>query len=195
MGDTAAARRTVDRLTRISPSEPEPWFLAGRAALEDGNEPEAIRDWRNCLLSSSRFLPKILAALNKQLIDSPKDRNDLFGQDPVLLKKAAEVAFETKLFELEKPLLEDAATILARGDRTPEQDWMLGKIYAKLDDDNKALDAMRRAWQAKPRQFDWGIELAERLEDAGQLKEAREVIIAVQSLMPNPASRFRSGSC
>ncbi|HEX3316046.1 MAG TPA: O-antigen ligase family protein, partial [Gemmataceae bacterium] len=65
VGDTAAARRTVDRLTHISPSEPEPWFLAGRSALKDGDESEAIRDWRNCLLGSSRFLPEILVALNK----------------------------------------------------------------------------------------------------------------------------------
>jgi tetratricopeptide (TPR) repeat protein len=192
VGDTAAARRTVDRLTHISPSEPEPWFLAGRSALKDGDESEAIRDWRNCLLGSSRFLPEILVALNKDLIDSPKVRNDLFGQDPVLLKKAADVAVDEtlklKLYDLEEPLLTDAAAILSRRDRTPELDWLLGQIHARLGKNDKANEAMQRAWQAKPRQFAWGNKLADRLEDAGKLKEAQTVIVTMQSLMPNPSS-------
>ena len=196
VGNKEAARRTVERLRRISPSEPEPWFLAGRTAFEEGDEKEAIRDWGNSLLGSPRFLPEILVAMHKQLIDSPKVRNDLFGQDPVLLKNAADLTVDeklnqdrkVKLDDLEPYLLKDAAAILSRRDRTPEQDWVLGEMYKRLGDDKNEIEAKRRAWQVNPRRFDWGTQLAERLEDAHQLKEAQTVIVTIQSLMPNPAS-------
>jgi tetratricopeptide (TPR) repeat protein len=192
VGDKAAAQRTVARLIRISPSEPEPWYLAGRAAFDADDKDEAIRDWRNCLKATPRFLPEILAAMKekKSWLESPKIRSELFSEDPALLKQAADTAVEKKMAGLEKPLLEDAAAILARSDRSPEQDWMLGKIYLKLDDNGKAIDAMRRAWKARPRQFAWGKELTEQLVDAEQFDEAFNTCRAVQSTNPGSAAQL-----
>jgi O-antigen ligase/tetratricopeptide (TPR) repeat protein len=191
-GKKDAARRTVDRLLRISPSEPEPWFLAGKAALEEGNEPEAIRDWRNCIRANPRFLPSILAATNDRLIDDPKLRNELFALDPALLKRGADIAFDAGLFDLERPLLEDAATILSREqNRTPEREWMLGEVSKKLGRRDEAIKAMRIAWEARREQTDWGAKFAEQLSDGGdaaELKEALIVVRIVRSKMPNPQS-------
>ena len=184
VGDTAAARRTVDRLLRISPSEPYPWYLAGRSALDAHDEPKAIAYWRNCLRASPRYLPEILQALNNRL--TPEIRSELFSEDPALLMKAAEVAETKELFDLKKPLLEGVVAILSRRNRSPEQDWMLGKTYEKLGEDNKANSAMRQAWEAQPRNTRWGADLAQRLFDANQFKEALTVATTTQSLMSNP---------
>jgi len=195
-GDPAAARRTVDRLLRISPSEPGPWYLAGRSALDAKKEQEAIDCWRNCLRCSSRYLPQILAAMSDRIAESPKVREELFSEDPNLMTKAAELTEDADvakvvkkdLFELKKPLLESVVKILSRGTRSPEQNWLLGKTYEKLDEPAKAIDAMRPAWEAHRENTRWAKEFAELLYNEKKFEEARTVCETTRTLTRDTAT-------
>src|SRR5262249_21351635 len=151
---------------------------------------EAVRDWRNCLRANPRYLSEIIVALGDRLANKDEGpmRRELFAEDPTLLKKAADVAIQAPLdlVEVQERLLADGAAVLSVKSRTPEEDWLLGVVDAKLDKDELALDAMNKATEARHRRTDWGIEFAKRLLNAGKADEAMRVARRTQALMANP---------
>jgi O-antigen ligase/tetratricopeptide (TPR) repeat protein len=170
-GDRRQEAAALERLRRLAPCDPGPWYAAGKQALADGDRAEGCRCWRNALLGGPTFLDAIVRSVPAALsIEELLDQ--VLPPDPALIVAAVDALAQTGLAASdEQRLLRAARDRLIEG---PSEDHLLrARVCARLDDVAAACSAYEAVLADRPRSAELRLEFSAFLHRVGQDAEAR----------------------
>jgi O-antigen ligase len=176
----------LERVKRLAPDEPEPWYLCGVQELFDGQADRAWGSWRRSLELSNVRLPEILGGVAQ----SPDPRSLLDRVLPeradLWLAAADRLYPEPDAAEKRRPLLEKALALLEDSSAAPTGDDLHQRavLCASLGRPADALVAYEQALGRKPDQVSWRLEFAGLLRDRGRLRDSRRELLTILEDQP-----------
>jgi tetratricopeptide (TPR) repeat protein len=179
-------RSYLARAKRLRPADTDVWYIAGLEELQQGDQQEAWRSWRQALRCSKRYLPDIVARSMARLSPAELVAQVLPANAEQLAAAAVQVFPDPADASKRRVFLEPALALLA----TPRDaaTWHLkGRLHDLLGQPEDALAAYRAALSRAPRQTDWRYEYAQLLYEHGRLQPAREELIILLDQDPNHA--------
>lgn len=182
----------LDRLLRLSPSEPAPWFAAGRLALRRGERAEACRCWRNALMGGSQYLAEIAKTVPDTL-SAAEFLEQVLPPNPALIVAALDAVRSGSLTTAdERRYLRAALLLLAENaaEWTAEDHLLAARVHVRLDEVAAAQQEYQAALAQRPRSGDWRLEFCGFLHRAGLYTDARrELLLLMQQEPGNQAAR------
>ena len=173
VGDPAEQQLDIRRAQRTAPGQPQVFFQGGLLEWQARQADEALDSWRQCLLLSEAYLPRILELAAAVLPQAGTIERLFPAQPQLLIKLACEVYAAEKDAEVKKALIQRAAALVREG-RFPEDEthYLQGAVCALQGDYPQAISHTTRAVELRPDAIRWRYELAVLLQHDGRLEEA-----------------------
>jgi tetratricopeptide (TPR) repeat protein len=176
--------KRLERLTFLSPSDPEPWFLAGKEALRmpdkgvlpGPDKAKAFSSFRNSLLADKKYLADIVALIPEQMSSSELLREVLPAAPPVIMETAKLVAKQSGNSDDGMPFYKEALRVLdGKGRALSDAEWMeKARAQVGLEDDEAAQKSFEQALSQSTQNAYWRYEYCELLSRRGQFREAHK---------------------
>ncbi len=182
------------RAERLTPSDPELWYLHGVQLLKSGETSRAWESWRRSLSLSGLRLKNIVLAAYPELgvpgliRNVLPDRPEQFAQAAELLAAGKPPAPPETL----KPLYLRAFELLhQRGDDlSPAEFFLKARCAEQVGDSDNALRAYRQAIDLAPTQYEWRWPYAQLLRRTGKLQDAlNELRFLIRAFPDRPEIR------
>ena len=172
------AKTYLERVLRLTPSDPEAHFAAGVEALLDRKDRTAASaHWKASLALSGRQLGPILAIAAKGGFGPGEIMDRLLPDDPPVLLQAADLLYPNRLTQKdERAVLLKRARKIGAGLARPSANVLtaLARVEYEIGDRDAALTAWRRAVDAAPRNLSLRQDYANWLE----LEELYEPLVS-----------------
>lgn len=175
------AARYLERARILSPADPDVWYASGLQHLRDGNEEEAWKAWRRSLELSPRHLERVTDQAARRLSPAEFSSRVMPDRPELLVAAATHLAARPGHSKLQTILLERALVLWeARPGEPTGLEWsQRARARAELGQNPAAIADYRRALDREPLEDRWRLELAQLLQEEGQLAEARGQLIEI----------------
>lgn len=187
--------KRLERLTFLSPSDPEPWYLAGKEALRvpDKEAPpapdkaKAFSSFRRSLLADKKYLADIVALIPEQMSTSELLREVLPAAPSLIMETAKLVAKQSGNSDDGMPFYKEALRVLDGKDRAlSDAEWMdKARAQVGLEDDEAAQKSFEQALSQNTQNAYWRYEYCELLSRRGQFREAHKQLGIVLHQAPH----------
>lgn len=173
-----------ERAQHLHPSNCDIAYALGSLHYEQGNFDKAWPAWHASLEFIPNHLAQILDRSVKQL-SAAEVIEHVLPAKPALLVRAAEYSDRVGRSDDARIYLVRVAEMLEQSSKDAAGHELLGRVYAQLQQTDKAIEAYRAAISFDPGKMDWRMELVKLLIKAEKLEEAQREVRSLLVFEPD----------
>ena len=173
----------LERARNARPIDPTIWFACGLERFKNGDDEQAFSNWRHSLRLSNRLLNEIVKEAGKRFTVTETLERSLPDQPEVIHEVVHKIFPEDA--SKRSPFLTKASLLLVQNsNRTPQQDYLLGRIWRELERYDESVTTLKSALNRNAELNECRLELARAYYDLENFADARKELKIILARQP-----------
>jgi len=173
----------LERARNARPIDPTIWFDCGLERFKNGDDEQAFSNWRHSLRLSNRLLNEIVKEAGKRFTVTETLERSLPDQPEVIHEVVHKIFPEDA--SKRSPFLTKASLLLVQNsNRTPQQDYLLGRIWRELERYDESVTTLKSALNRNAELNECRLELARAYYDLENFADARKELKIILARQP-----------